>query len=257
MAIISPDSICSKYAAIISSLIASSKIIDKVVDGDSWMRHFPGRFSRIGANLNRKAARLALEINMDTRGISEQVFRQIKVEQEKGLDFLVYSQPTETATSLACSTTAELTRNPQNRGPLAVVGRMYGRIIYLLDSFRDYQTDLMNKSFNPFIQSLNGTSLKRKAEEVFHAAYGELKDSLRKVEFVHPEPCLTLLGNNLGVLASGILDGASPDDESPEGNRGRGSWTDWCCCNDFSCCGDCGFCDCGGDGCCGGCDCGS
>jgi len=41
MPITSPDSIGAKYAAIISSLIASSKIIDKVFDGDSWLKYFP------------------------------------------------------------------------------------------------------------------------------------------------------------------------------------------------------------------------
>ncbi len=261
MPIISPESLGSKYAAIISSLIASSKIIDNVVDGDSWLKYFPKQSLQIGSDLNRRATHLSSEINVDTKEISDQIIKQIAVEQEKGLDFLIYSQPIETATSIACSTTAELTENPFNREPLSVVGRMYGRIIYLLDSYRDYLEDIKNKSFNPLAQTLNGADIKSKAEEIFNAAYAELKSSLRTVQFVHPEPCTTLLGNNLGVVATGILYESISDDDPLENNRKKRSWAHWCDCSGWDCCCDCcdcsECCHCGGDGCCCDCDCSS
>lgn len=251
MRIVSPDSVGSQYAAIISSLIASSKIIDRVVDGDSWLKYFPRQFFRLGSHLNNKATRLSAAINVDIRGISDQICRQFKIEQKKGLDFLGYSQPVEIATSTACATTAELAGNPQNREPLAIVGRMYGRIIYLLDSYRDYQTDLKNNTFNPLAQKKSGADIQRTAEEIFKTAHAELGAALRMVQFVHPEPCAALLGENLAAAGWGILHAASLDKDSRKKNRRKRRWIDWCDCSGCDCCCDC----CHFKGCCCDCDC--
>jgi hypothetical protein len=182
--------------------------------------------------------------------------QHIEVEQEKGLDFRTYAEPIETATSIACAMTAEPTGNPQYRELLSIVGRMYGRIIYLLDSYRDYPADVKNQSFNPLTQNLSGSSLKRKAEELFNAAYTELKASLELVQFVRPEPCTALLSANLGVVAAGIFSGSTADDYSFEGNRSKHLGAGWCDGGGCDCCCDFDFCQCGGDGCCDcNCDC--
>lgn len=245
--IVSPSNPGSTYAAVVSSFIASSKIIDHVVDGDSWIKYFPKQFLKIGSHISRTATRVASGMNVDTEGISDQLFNQSKVEQEDGLDFLAYSHPIETATSIACSATAMLAERPENSAMLSTVGRMYGRIIYVLDSYEDYGADLKNDRFNPLAQGSIGLSIRTRAKEIFDAAYGGLRDSLKKVQFVHPEPCRTLLLGNLRAVASEILDepvsedGAVGEDNKESSKAKRRGCFGWdcfgadCCCDVCSC----------------------
>lgn len=254
--IVSPNSVFSKYAAVVSSLIASSKIVDQVVDRDSLVKYFPKWFCKIAFDINYKALRLSSDINVDTAVINDQMLNQIRVEKETGRDFLYYSRPVETASSFAYLATAELTGNPQNRENLSMVGRMYGRIIYLLDSYRDYSADLKRKKFNPLAQTIRESEIHSTATAIFDEAYARLKTYLSNVELVRPELCLSLLGYQLGAVASGVLSvapsahfkTANLNPETPGLDESKKeSWCSWCdcgCCECDCCCESCGSCDC-------------
>ncbi|MFC1833343.1 DUF5685 family protein [Thermodesulfobacteriota bacterium] len=257
--VLKPENHFSRYGALISVLIGSSKVIDHVRDGDTWIRYFPGLFSRVASRWLESARGRAKEMGIDISGIELQLDRQTILEKQVCRDFFFYSEPTETASGIACSSTALVADSPANVDPLYSVGRMYGRIIYLIDSYRDYRSDMARGKFNPLARCFSEPEIQDQARTIFQNAHQKLRHYFNRLSLFRPELCSALVIGQLAGTGTTILnmDLDELGQVDPTDEVAKRKWSDW-----FSCdCCDCGYCgdcepSCGGDGCgCDGCPC--
>lgn len=268
----------AQYAADVALLMAATRLNDAVADQDGWL----GRPARLVTGLARRwsraAHRAAARLRAPTQTIEDQARRQPQVEQQAGQHFLFYSEPTERAVGAAFEHTARMAGCPANAEPLFQVGRMFGRIMVLLDSYRDYAADISAGKFNPLAACFGGQERDSQARRLFDEAYGELKRQFERLSLPQPALARQLLLLQLGhvgyrTLAAGAA--CAPAGTSAMFSNRRpplnttGGWDCGqfcgttcevcaCCGQSVECCTGCVKCSDGGCGCdgCDGCGCG-
>ena len=287
--VVAADNPGVRYAASISLMMAASKIKDHILDNEKGLRYIQGIATGIADRWMRTAGETAVKLGFAAQCIEQQVHRQAEVEAQTEGDFFQYSDPTECAVGAAFEHTAVLANRPENKAPLHNLGRMFGRIIYLLDSVEDYKEDTETQRFNALAAAFPETEWRSQAISIFHQAYAELKKDFQRLELPRPALLQTLLLNKLQQkgkrslrICPGMVTNSRPstvgvfqviesfpfirlcqqDTYVHEKTKCRSKRT-WCCdCNPCECCCDC-CCDgpidcdcCNGCNCCGGCDCG-
>jgi hypothetical protein len=255
----------ARYAAAICVLMAATKIADHVADGEGWFRLLPAVSAGMAGRWTRQARRAAAELGFDAEQIEAQTQRQTALEQQAGGDFMLFSLPTELAAGAAFGHTAVLAGCPANIAPIEQVGRMYGRIMYLLDSYRDYTADIAAGRFNALARSVAPSLVQQQARDLFLHAHATLADHFHQLALPRPDLARKLLLRRLRQIGLQTIDGplapgAGPSHAAaifrrkPRAPRDRG----WCCfefCDCCFCC-DCDGCCHGADGsCCDGCNC--
>ena len=108
----------AKYAASMSVLVAATKIIDHITDGDTWFRYLPNLFSGYARRWVQVAQRTAGTLGGCLEFIQLQTQRQFQLEQQASCDFFFYSQATEHAVGAAFGHTAVIAGCPQNADAL-------------------------------------------------------------------------------------------------------------------------------------------
>lgn len=207
------------------------------------------------------------------------------MEAQANQNFFLYAGPTEHAVAAAFEHTAVLTNKPENKNPLNKAGRMFGRIMYLLDSYEDYADDIETQTFNALAASYPKKEWQTRAANIFQQAHEELAENVQRLELSRPGLIHALLIRKLKRKGYGTipifknisdnyrLSGFQASSASSMGldktvrqnNRkgkkkkskhsSRKSWCCDCCYCDCDCLPECECCDCcsGCDGCC--CDC--
>lgn len=258
--VLANDNLGSQYAASMALLMAGTRVQDNVLDGDGWL----GRLPKLGMKLGQAWQIRGKRIGLSTRpqeAIQAQVAYQAEREQELGQDFRYYARPTEEAVGVVMGETAVLTHQPDNQPHLEKIGRMFGRIMYLLDAYKDYEADMQAGKFNPLLWVEDRTAY---AQKTFRHAYAQLKRAYGQLTLTNGTLLHRLLITQLQNVGQKALGGirctscscgtlGSPsnllDEEEIEEQKGnRGSRL---CCFDGCYCGDCGSCDV----CCCDCDC--
>lgn len=249
----------TRYAAAISLNMAATKLIDHAADGEGWTRLVPGN-QWLASRWRSRSAAAAQKMAFDPAAIDTEVAMQPAVERNVSDDILSYSRPTERAVGAAFRHTAVLAQMPANADPLDLVGQMYGRIMYFLDSYRDYAGDLRAGKFNALAHHYSVGDLPQAARTLLQEAHGQLTRAFNQLVLPRPDLARSLLIRGLLHTTLHTLDGAAMC-MSREPKKRR-SWTDWCDCSgcDCSCCECCRCCECleccGDSNCdCGGCDC--
>lgn len=284
--VIAADNPGVRYAASTALMMASSKIKDDIQDNDTGLRHIRGIATAVADRWMRAARESCAALGFDAGCIERQVRRQIEVEARTGRDFSFYAGPTELAAGAAFEHTAVLTGRSGNRDALREIGRMFGRIMYLLDSYEDYVTDLEAHKFNALAASCTEDKWRPQAVRIFRQAYTELKENVQRLELPRPDLIYALLIRKLrqkgyralqlctrdacrppAFQSAGtpfkVLSGSDAQHEKKKKTeRKYRSGTNRCCdccycdcpvkCDECDCC-DCDCCD--GCDCCGGCDC--
>jgi hypothetical protein len=244
--VVEPSAGSSRYAATVSVLIAASKVLDHIADKETFIRYLPGVFSRAAGRWIASARKSAGEMGVDTSAIEAQLYRQASLEKEPDNRFLFYSQAIEEASAAACSNTAVVSGRHDNIEPLSVIGRMYGRIIYVLDAYSDYTGDIAAKRFNPLARCFSPDEMRRRAQEIFDEALTVITRQFERLDLVRGEFCTNLFTVALPAAGHSVLFGGGPLPEGAgdlvtEPKKKRR----FC-----SCCGDwCSGCDCCGDSC--------
>ncbi|MCI5145095.1 MAG: hypothetical protein D3923_06075, partial [Candidatus Electrothrix sp. AR3] len=182
-----------RYAASMSLMMASSKIKDHILDNETGLRYIRGLATNIADRWMRAARESAIGLGFDSQRIEQQVHRQTEVEAQTDRDFFFYAQPTELAVGAAFEHTALLTEQPKNRDALNTMGRMFGRIMYLLDSYEDYASDTARHTFNALATSFPKAEWRPQAVAIFHQAYAELKKNFQQLELSRPALLQALL----------------------------------------------------------------
>ncbi|GGZ06647.1 hypothetical protein GCM10010365_26990 [Streptomyces poonensis] len=151
---------------------------------------------RVAESWDRAGARTGSDLGFDTALLVDAVDRQVGVEAlaGPGTPLLTVTEPTETATAAAFAHTALLAGRPENAGPLAEAGRLFGRLAHLLDAVEDREADAASGAWNPL--SATGTSLaeaRRLAEDALHG----IRLALRDAEFTDGRLAHVLLAHEL------------------------------------------------------------
>lgn len=271
----------ARLAAAASLVLASAKMRDHVDDGDgpfgrrpvaSAARLVASRWARQGGGSGRG-------VGFDTDVLLDAVGRQTAVEESAGTgDLLRVTEPTETATASVFAHTAVLAGCPDNTVPLGEVGRLFGRVVHLVDAVEDLDEDTESGVWNPL--TATGTSLAEARRLCDDAVLG-VRLALADVTFQDGRLVHALLVHELdqAVIRAfahrgrGVRDGQGgglwlPRFRTPPRTRGLvagcGIALYQCCTCQFCCrdpfpgpwsgepnnLGDCCTCDCCGDGCC-------
>ena len=273
--VVAPDAAAARYAAAVSLLLAGTKLADHVADGDLPRRVRPVRpvVRRVAAGWTAAGTASAAAAGLDTSAATALLERQSRVEAAAGPgDLLAVTAPTEEITAEVLATTATIADRPANREPLALVGRMFGRVAHLLDAVGDLESDRRRGAWNPL--TATATDLPA-ARALVERAVDRLQGALDRVELTDPELARHLLGRELPHRAARVFAAAGAGAGAGAGEWGQPQqpgeprapkkerWYDYCdycdCCNCCDCrcsdCGDCGdCCDCCGCDCCD-CDC--
>ncbi len=255
-AVIAPGPPGIHYAAAMSLLMAASKIADHIADGDSFVKRFPAFFSRLAAHWQKKSGNRAVDLGFDTAPVEMHIRQQPQRERESGRNFLYYSRPAEEIAGDMCRHTGVLAGTGKNLFALSQIGQMFGRIVWLTDSVRDYDSDRANGHFNALATISTKSRMMDEARILFTHACREIGYCFKSLSLVHPQPVSGIFTEKIstGLFAVGL-----PILKKKRRRSGRKfSWCDCCdcgdCCDIFECtdCDICGGCDCGD---CGGCNC--
>jgi hypothetical protein len=266
----------ARYAASICALIGSTKIADHVADGEGWPRFLPSLSGGLAARWARQACRSAGTLGFNTELIEAETRRQAIVERHERADFGFFSRPTELAVGVAFGHTAVLANRPANVAALEQAGQMYGRIMYLLDSYRDYASDVASKRFNALARCFAAPEIQIQASQVFRQAHASLVQAFEGLALERPALLRKLLVQRLRQIGEQTIGDAPAEAALTAGaltkvgrKRGRKPSDDGSCCHGLGdcahccdgcdCCCACHHCDCNccdGNCCdCGGCDC--
>lgn len=186
-----------RYAASMALMMASTKIKDHVQDAETGWRHIRRVATGISNRWMQAAQKTTRALNFDAEIIASQIRRQVEIETQPGQDFFFYARPTEIAVGAAFGHTAVIANRPHNADILREMGRLFGRVMVLLDSYRDYETDLESGRFNALAASFPGDEWRRQTVRIFRQAYHKLKKRFDQLDLVQPDLLHTLLVRQL------------------------------------------------------------
>jgi hypothetical protein len=274
--VVADDQPGARYAAAVCALTGATKIADHMADGEGWPHYLPALAGGLADRWARQARHAAGTLGFQTETIEAQTLRQLDVEQSDCRDFDFFARPTELAVGAAFGHTAVLAQRPINIAPIEQVGQMYGRIMYLLDSYRDYAADVAARKFNALERCYSAGDIQRQARQLFRQAHGALVESFEGMILARPTLARKLLVVRLHQIGEEAV-GAPPADDGgavvgagmrAAGERKHKPNEDSCCGSLGDCCHGCDCCDCCDCSCghghtcdccccdCHGCDCG-
>ncbi|MGB0386546.1 MAG: DUF5685 family protein [Ardenticatenaceae bacterium] len=293
--VVAPSSAAAGYAASIALTMGATKIEDHVEDNETFLRRIPNVSRQVAQTWREASQKRAQGLGFDTSRLVAQTSRQAAIEATPQQDFFYYAQPTELAVASAFQHTATIAARPQNSDILHEMGRVFGRIMYLLDSYEDYDEDLAKNKFNALAAAFAPDEIDAQAEGIFRQSHNALKRLFSQLDLPRPTLARKLLVTqlkqrgfkvlNLGGCASGScrlpkaeaqVGGASSGILGIFGSRKRRKkhkrrkkkLSNFCslliccdCCTDCCCCCDCDVCECEDGGCeiceceCCGCEC--
>jgi hypothetical protein len=275
----------ARLAAAASLVLASAKVTDHVDDEDGVFGRRPvaGAARLVASRWARQGGASGRGVGFDTDVLVDAVGRQTSVEAAAvpgGL--LQVTEPTETATASVIAHTAVLTDRPENVAPLYEIGRLFGRVVHLVDAVEDLDEDTESGAWNPL--TATGTSLAEARRLCDDAVLG-VRLALADVTFRDGRLVHALLVHELeqAVIRAfahrdphgGVEDGQGgglwlPRFRVPPRRRGAVAGCGiglYQCCTCQHCCRDpwpgpwsgrphrCECCDCGSPSCCDCCDC--
>jgi hypothetical protein len=145
------DGDAARLAATVSLLLAAGKLDDHLADGDvtgALRRRSTGVIARRWAAAGSEAS---ADVGLDAGALLIAVGEQPERERT-ARSLLDVTAPTETATALAFRHTAVLAGRPGNAEALAEIGRLFGRLAYVLDAVDDLHADRASGAWNPIVR---------------------------------------------------------------------------------------------------------
>lgn len=201
-----PDSAAAQYAASIALIMSATKIDDHLEDKETFLQHMPTLSSKLADRWRQVGQNLAGQLGFESQAIQTQTTHQTSVEAEADKDFYFYARPTELAVGAAFQHTAAIANVPQNGDILYQMGRLFGRIMYLLDSYEDYAADIAANRFNALAISFEENEIQRKVRHIFRQAYNELKSNFEQLTLAQPHLAHKLLIQQLKRRSYKVLD---------------------------------------------------
>ncbi len=226
-----------RFAAATTVLLAEAKLRDHAADTRSAVWRGLGRLLR---PRYRRAAEDLRSFGVEVDNIEQELATQAEIERRPvSLDQL--AGPTASATAAICGAAAGVAGRSDAKAALSNFGAAFGRLVYVLDAWHDFERDAASGQFNA-LRALYGRAERSAVDE----AAGEVERAIAALpmEAGRRENLRSRLQANFTfAIAPGegkkkisdCLPDCAPD------------CCDGCCdsCCDCDCCCDCGSCDCG------------
>lgn len=140
-----------QYAAAVNVLFSGIKLRDNVQDKGGFIWRTA---DKLMASKVREAENQLQSWGLDLEAINtwllEHAHRESQAPKQKGHAYLEYiAEATAEITGRIFRTGAELVDRHDQADQMEALGRDFGKIVYLLDAYRDYRKDQKKGSFNP------------------------------------------------------------------------------------------------------------
>jgi hypothetical protein len=212
--VLDADAAGPRFAGAVALLSASTKIRDHLDDGDSWLGWGRWILGDVADTWKRAGRRMAAAVGFDAGRIERQTARQAAVERCGSRNFLDYSAPTEEAVGAACAHVAGAVGKPGAAGTLETIGRLFGRIMYLLDAHADRDADRRSGAFNPLTAchpEAGEAEMRAVTRGLFDEALAGIREELDRLALPRPKLARRLMVDQLRHAAAQIIGDASPD----------------------------------------------
>ena len=205
--VVAADNPGSQYAAAVALTMGAARVADHVADGDGWLKHLPGLGRRLSHRWQQAGQEVATQVDVNLDIVAQQADKQEAVEAKSGRDFAFYAHPTEIAVANAFAYTAVIAQVPQNQQTLYEIGLLFGRIMFLLDSYRDYAEDIERGAFNALAAAFGAEDMESEAQQIFRRAYAQLKRHFKQLDLPQPHLARKLLIDHLRRTGQQTLGG--------------------------------------------------
>ena len=141
-----------KFASAVTVYMVKSKLEDDLYDAGEIKHRLAYRFFE---KPFKKAQKVLHDYGFSTNLVDERIRVQRQLEKSDSLRLHQICEPTASGLAYLFEYTAKLTNNPENSKALSKLGYNLGKIIYLIDSLVDYQSDLKCEHFNAICVSFS------------------------------------------------------------------------------------------------------
>jgi hypothetical protein len=209
----------ARLSAAVSLTAAATKARDHIADADGPFARRPaaavaGRFADRAAGAGaRTGSGVGFDVGVLERAAVEA--RRGEADAGPGTPLLTLTATTENASAAAFAHTAVVAGRPGNVEPLAEAGRMFGRIVHLLDAVADQSEDDARGAWNPL--TVTGCDVVRARAWCDDARLG-IRLALADVEFaggVDTRLAHVLLVHELGRAIEETFRAAGPHQSFP------------------------------------------
>ena len=135
-----------RFAASLTVMLTAEKVKDDILDEK---KRFPKLFLKWIGNKERKARQLLPGIGFDPLRIEKAFETQRELENDNNSILIELTHPTGQVMAYIYGHGATIAGVPERKAMYANIGYQLGRIIYILDSFADYNNDMQSGAFNP------------------------------------------------------------------------------------------------------------
>jgi len=192
--VVDADAPSMVHATAVSLSMAAAKVGDHALDHDGWVGRFPRTSLGVARRWAAEGEMSGRRVQFDTGVLADAVADSNRREQQLGASFEHYVAPTEEAAAAAFRHTAVVSSCPENIEDLAVLGRNFGRITYLLDAVDDEQEDLESGSFNVLVATIADPAQRhQEAARLFAIAYADLVAAFDRLSLSRPALARALL----------------------------------------------------------------
>ncbi len=220
--VVAADEPATVHAASVSLTMAATKLDDHAADGDGLPGHLPRLSRGVARRWRRDGEAAGREVAFDTGRLRSAVADSDARERRGGGSFDHYVAPTEEAAAAACRHTAFLAAMPGNVGALDELGRMFGRITYLVDAIDDEADDVAAGRFNALVAVEPDTAARRAlARDLFAEAHARLTAAFDRLELARPELARAVLVDQLARVGRRALHHAGDGHEHTPSCRAR------------------------------------
>ena len=198
--VIDKDAPGARFGAGMALLMASSKLHDHLQDDELRPRVLRQPATSLAQRWGEVARQILTPMEFDAPFIERQIQNQSDLEKHAGYDFEYYARPTELSAGMTFAHTAILAGQPQNTQVLFDIGRTYGRILYLVDNFKDQVNDATRGCFNALSAVFPQKDMHSQAADIFTHAKVELNSLVGQLSLPRPHLVHMVLVHRLGQI---------------------------------------------------------
>lgn len=226
--VVSPSDPGARFAASVSLLMAAVTVRDHAADREGLLRRAPRLGRRLTDHWCRLGEATGRSVGFDASSLLARADAQQHIEARAPSTFLAYCRPTEIAVASAFAHTAVLASRPANAPHLHEMGRTFGRLMVLLDSYEDRATDAARRKLNFLSATVPVQRIDREASALFCEGLRELRRNLGQLDLPRPElvdklfgPVLYHSGRRILAPALAVADAGGPGRPLNEDYWGR------------------------------------
>lgn len=189
-----------EFAATANLILAEFKLADKITDENSRagkiaQKTFSNSFQKAQGKLEEW--KFPFEIVRESLSAQEKI-EIVSLQSNKIPDEILneLSRPTAETTAIFFGEGVRLTGKSELENPVAEIGFRFGKLIYLLDAFEDYEKDFRRKQFNAIRAAFRvdeekiSPEIKRKIVSILQKLESEIADGIYKLPIAENQKAL-------------------------------------------------------------------